>query len=141
VIERIVRVASSFEEADELDRQDVAAMSFEERISGVERLRRVWFGEDRAESRLERVLECADLPPHVLTGISGVSFDEAWQGRVEADFVRTPLYVIGREALLRNKRASARDKDLRDVALLEKHALPGATKQKRPSRRGRAKRR
>jgi hypothetical protein len=62
VIERLVRVANSFEEADEIDRQDVAAMSFEERISGVERLRRVWFGEDRAESRLERVLERADLP-------------------------------------------------------------------------------
>jgi hypothetical protein len=56
VIERVIRVASSFEEAEELDRQDVAAMSFEERISGVERLRRVWFGEDRAQSTLERVL-------------------------------------------------------------------------------------
>ncbi|MCC6556275.1 MAG: hypothetical protein IT372_25220 [Polyangiaceae bacterium] len=62
VIERIIRTAQSFEEADEIDRQDVAAMSFEERISGVERLRRIWFGEDRAESRLDRVLECADLP-------------------------------------------------------------------------------
>jgi hypothetical protein len=62
VIERIVRVASSFEEADALDRQDVAAMSFEERISGVERLRRVWFGEGRAQSLLTRVLERADLP-------------------------------------------------------------------------------
>jgi len=37
-------------------------MTFEERISGVERLRRIWFGEDRAESRLDRVLECADSP-------------------------------------------------------------------------------
>jgi hypothetical protein len=66
VIERIVRVAGSFEEAEALDREDVAAMSFEERISGVERLRRVWFGEDRAESRLERVLERADLPARPL---------------------------------------------------------------------------
>jgi hypothetical protein len=46
MIERIVRVADSFEEAADLDRQDVASMSFEERISGVERLRRSWFGED-----------------------------------------------------------------------------------------------
>jgi hypothetical protein len=36
VIERIVRVAGGFAEAAELDREDVAAMSFEERISGVE---------------------------------------------------------------------------------------------------------
>lgn len=58
----------------------------------------------------------------ILTGISGVTFDEAWAGRVKAEFVRKPLYVIGREALLKNKRASARDKDRRDVALLEEHA-------------------
>jgi hypothetical protein len=62
VIERIVRVAKSFDEAREMDREDVAALSFEERISGVERLRREWFGEDRAESRLDRVLVSADRP-------------------------------------------------------------------------------
>jgi hypothetical protein len=67
MIERIIRVADSFEEAAELDRQDVASMSFEERISGVERLRRSWFGEDRAESRLERVLVCADPPPRAVS--------------------------------------------------------------------------
>jgi hypothetical protein len=62
VIERIIRTANSFEEAAELDRDDVAAMSLEERISGVERLRRIWLLENRAESRLDRVLERADLP-------------------------------------------------------------------------------
>jgi hypothetical protein len=36
-------------------------MTFEQRISEVERLRRIWFGEDRAQSRLDRVLECEDL--------------------------------------------------------------------------------
>lgn len=76
----------------------------------------------------------------VLTGISGVSFQEAWEGRIEADFVQRPLYVIGRDALLRNKRASARDKDLRDVALLEKHAPPGAPKRDRRAARRRPKR-
>lgn len=58
----------------------------------------------------------------ILTGISGVTFEEAWPGRVEAEFVKMPLYVIGREALLKNKRASARDKDLRDIAMLEEQA-------------------
>ena len=61
MIERVFRVANGFGEAATLDRSDVAAMSFEERISGVERLRRSWFGEDRAESRLDRVLVCVDL--------------------------------------------------------------------------------
>jgi hypothetical protein len=61
MIERFLRTANGFAEASELDRDDVAAMTFEERISEVERLRRIWFGEDRAESRLDRVLECVDL--------------------------------------------------------------------------------
>ncbi len=49
VIERILRVAKSFDEARAMDQEDVAALSFEERISGVERLRREWFGEARGE--------------------------------------------------------------------------------------------
>lgn len=55
----------------------------------------------------------------ILTGIDGVTFEEAWASRVEADFHGIQLFVIGREALLKNKRASARRKDLVDVALLE----------------------
>jgi hypothetical protein len=168
MMKRILRIAGGFEEAAEIDRRDVAAMSFEERISGVERLRRVWVGEDRAESRLDRVLVCADRPTSavrprrrlrealidfgfgaavpeaeelarpdriimlgqkpwridILTGIDDVSFDEAWATRVEADFVAKPLYVIGRDMLLRNKRAAGRDKDLLDVSMLEAHASP-----------------
>jgi hypothetical protein len=56
----------------------------------------------------------------ILTGIDGVSFDEAWKGRVEAEFAASPLYVIGREQLLANKRAAGRTKDLLDVAALER---------------------
>ncbi len=55
----------------------------------------------------------------LLTAIDGVTFSEAWAGRVEAEFESKPLYVIGREQLLANKRASGRDKDLRDIAMLE----------------------
>lgn len=57
----------------------------------------------------------------VLTGIDGVSFRDAWASRVEAEFVMNPLFVIGRDALIANKRAAGRDKDLLDVALLERH--------------------
>ncbi len=66
----------------------------------------------------------------ILTDIDGVSFAEVWAGRVEAEFVAGPLYVIGREMLLRNKRAAGRDKDLLDVALLEAHATSRPTKTK-----------
>ena len=54
----------------------------------------------------------------ILTGIAGVTFDEAWTTRVEAEFVRDPLFVIGRDALLKNKLAAGRAKDLLDVELL-----------------------
>jgi hypothetical protein len=55
----------------------------------------------------------------ILTGIDGVTFAEAWASREQVDFHGLQLFVIGRDALLRNKRASGRKKDLVDVALLE----------------------
>lgn len=44
----------------------------------------------------------------ILTGIDGVTFREAWATKVEAEFDEKPLYVIGRDALIANKRADAR---------------------------------
>ncbi len=67
----------------------------------------------------------------ILTGIDGVTFRKAWATRVEADFAAKPLYVIGRDALIANKRASARDKDLLDVALLERSPPPRKLKKGR----------
>ena len=60
----------------------------------------------------------------VLTKISGVTFARAWRGRVEANFSPRPLFVIGRGDLIANKTASGRDKDLRDVAMLQALSLP-----------------
>jgi hypothetical protein len=71
----------------------------------------------------------------ILTGIDGVTFDEAWTTKVEAEFATRPLYVIGREALIANKRAAARDKDLLDVALLERGSSPGRGKKRRARKR------
>ena len=70
----------------------------------------------------------------ILTGIDGVTFREAWASKVEAEFAAKPLYVIGRDALIANKRASARDKDLLDVALLERSPparRPGSRRRKK----------
>jgi len=55
----------------------------------------------------------------VLTRIDGVTFAQAWKGRVQAKFTHGHLFVIGRNELIANKRASGREKDLRDVAMLE----------------------
>jgi hypothetical protein len=62
------------------------------------------------------------LPPNridIITEISGVSYDEAVRevivGHLGAEMVR----CIGLDALIRNKRAAGRPKDLADVATLE----------------------
>jgi hypothetical protein len=70
----------------------------------------------------------------VLTGIDGVTFRQAWDSRVEAEFVTRPLYVIGRDALIANKRAAGRDKDLLDVALLDR--TPGPAPRRGGGHRG-----
>jgi hypothetical protein len=62
------------------------------------------------------------LPPRridVLTQISGVSFDEAWTSRAETIVDGFAVAFIGLDALMKNKRASGRDKDLLDVRLLQ----------------------
>jgi hypothetical protein len=58
------------------------------------------------------------LPPYridILTQLSGVSFAEAWPERVRAPFGDTDADYIGREAFIRNKRATGRAKDLGDI--------------------------
>ncbi len=57
----------------------------------------------------------------VLTKISGISFDEAAANRVQANVDGRLVSVIGRDALLRNKRAAGRHKDLDDAEWLERH--------------------
>src|SRR4051812_14615037 len=55
----------------------------------------------------------------LLTSITGVEFDEAWHHRNQMQFAGISVSVIGREELLKNKRATGRPKDLADVAWLE----------------------
>lgn len=62
------------------------------------------------------------MPPFridVMTGISGVEFEQAWSDRVEVpfdDLAKVP--VIGRAAFVQNKRASGRLRDLADLESL-----------------------
>jgi hypothetical protein len=94
---------------------------------------RVWqalesFGAPSTSIGLQQVdLETPDLviqiglPPRridVLTGLSGLQFDEAWDTRFvhAVDTLRVPF--LGREALIRNKRATGRFKDLGDLESL-----------------------
>lgn len=70
----------------------------------------------------------------VLNKIDGVSFARAWSGRAQADFGPGPLYLIGRKELIANKRASGRDKDLRDVAMLEAMTAADSSRTRKPRR-------
>ena len=60
-----------------------------------------------------------DILPTSSPASGGVTFDEAWSSRVLVDFHGIEIPIIGRDALLTNKRASGRKKDQVDVALLE----------------------
>jgi len=62
------------------------------------------------------------VPPcrvDVLTSIAGVTFDEATASSVAADLDGRTIPFIGREALIRNKRAAGRPKDIVDADHLE----------------------
>lgn len=63
------------------------------------------------------------LPPRridVLTKISGVTFEEAWTSRISREIDGRPVAFVGRNELLRNKRAAGRPKDLVDADALER---------------------
>ena len=62
------------------------------------------------------------VPPwriDILTAIDGVEFEEAWRTRLDCMIDGIELSVLGRDALIRNKRAAGRPKDLADLAWLE----------------------
>jgi hypothetical protein len=60
----------------------------------------------------------------ILTGISGVAFDEAWESREYGSVSDAAVFVISRDLLIKNKRAANRDKDQADIKLLEKTRPP-----------------
>ncbi len=51
----------------------------------------------------------------LLTTIDGVTFDEAWRGRVSGHYGSEAVDYIGLGDLIRNKRASGRPQDLLDL--------------------------
>ena len=55
----------------------------------------------------------------IMTSITGVTFSQAWRGRVKAKLGGYEIGVLGREDFLQNKRATGRPQDIADVAILE----------------------
>lgn len=55
----------------------------------------------------------------ILTALTGLTFDEAWPSRVRESLGGVEVDFIGREAFIRNKRATGRMKDLGDIEGME----------------------
>lgn len=64
-----------------------------------------------------RMLQLGEEPVqiHVITSISGVTWDEAWADRVVTPLGTHDVAILGRATFVRNKRAAGRPKDLADV--------------------------
>ncbi len=55
----------------------------------------------------------------IITGIDGVSFEEAWENRILVEILEMKIPVISKTDLIRNKKATGRPKDQLDVLMLE----------------------
>jgi hypothetical protein len=71
--------------------------------------------EDIIDRRRMLEMGVAPIQIHVMSAISGVSFDEAWSDRVVGRCGGHEIPFLGRETFLRNKRAAGRPKDLADI--------------------------
>src|SRR6476660_4497679 len=56
----------------------------------------------------------------IITAVDGLTFDDAWRNRVTSEYGGERVFVISREDLIRNKRASGRPQDIADIAALER---------------------
>jgi hypothetical protein len=51
----------------------------------------------------------------ILMGIAGVTFDEAWKDRAESTYDAVPIHILGKNSLIKAKKASGRPQDLLDL--------------------------
>ena len=69
----------------------------------------------------EQIIQLGRVPHRIdlLTSLTGVTIDEAFDAKVSAIIDGLPVFVLGRDALIRNKRAVGRPQDLADLSALE----------------------
>ena len=61
------------------------------------------------------------VPPiriDILTSLTGVSWEEAFSGRIAGKYGDVPVYFLGREQFIANKHTLGRQKDLADIEAL-----------------------
>lgn len=69
----------------------------------------------------DRVIQLGRVPNRVdlLTRLYGIDFSGAWARRIAATLDGAPVWMISREDLIRNKRATGRPQDTADAEFLE----------------------
>ena len=69
----------------------------------------------------EQIIQLGRVPNRIdlLTSLTGVNTDDAFDAKVSAIIDGIHVFVLGRDALIRNKRAVGRPQDLADLAALE----------------------
>ena len=69
----------------------------------------------------EQMIQLGRAPNRIdlLTTISGVTTNEAFATKLTAELDGIPVFVLGKDALVRNKRAVGRPQDLADLDVLE----------------------
>jgi hypothetical protein len=78
-------------------------------------------GLEAADFQKTDVVVQLGVPParvDLLTGISAVTWSEAWRGHVEGEFGGVPVGFLGAAELRTNKRATGRQKDMADLEAL-----------------------
>jgi predicted nucleotidyltransferase len=68
-----------------------------------------------------QVIQLGRAPNRIdlLTSISGVTSNEAFDTRISAELDGIPVFILAKDALIRNKRAVGRQQDLADLDTLE----------------------
>ena len=69
----------------------------------------------------EQIIQIGRVPQRIdlLTSISGVKTDDAFQSKIATDFAGIPVFMLSKELLIQNKRAVARPQDIADLHTLE----------------------
>lgn len=69
----------------------------------------------------EQLIQLGRAPNRIdlLTSITGVTTDEALATKVKAELDGIPVFILGKDALIRNKRAVGRPQDIADLTTLE----------------------
>jgi hypothetical protein len=85
----------------------------------------------------DRILQLGRQPLRidVLTSITGVAWPAAWKGRYRGRYGDVPVYFLGRNELLLNKRSTGRTKDLGDVEALTALEPRRRPRSRKPPRR------